>query len=564
GLQPGSADAARTLAEWHARTARSGGDGGLPVERGDAAEAACDPARAAVAARLQAWWSDLAADRAADPLVQAPPPHPDAVAVLAGALRAIADALGQGAAMPCLDPEAEAALRAPVVPGRGALSGAEFALGLMSGLIGAAPDCGAGWHAQPARALAAALARQRAPWLARFASPPPDGIAPGASAPDVALIGFTRGTSGLGENLGMTAAALAYAGISTAMLGVELGLARVDPPGGDGGGDGGTGGGAVRLCRPVRLVHVNADQVPQVLLQPAIREAGGALAIGFLLWEFAVLPEAHRLALDMLDEAWCPTDFVAEAYRAAGRLPVHRIGKAVTLGPVEPADRAALGLPQTPFLFLLTFDFHSSVERKNPLAAVRAFLRAFPPARRDVGLVIKTTAVVAGHWGDPNGQWQAICDLARHDARITVLAGTMPRPRYLALMRAADCLVSPHRAEGFGYAPAQAMLLGRPAIVTDWSGTRDFCTPATSFPVPAELVAVRPGETILPLEGASWAAIDEAALAATMRAVAEDPAAARARAEAGRALMRRDYSVAAQAGRYLARLRALGVLAEAA
>ena len=43
-----------------------------------------------------------------------------------------------------------------------------------------------------------------------------------------------------------------------------------------------------------------------------------------------------------------------------------------------PADRATLGLPEG-FLFLFSFDYESVFERKNPLAIVEAFTRAFEP-----------------------------------------------------------------------------------------------------------------------------------------------------------------------------------------
>lgn len=524
---------------------------GLPHLLGGAGAPAAAGAR--LSGRVEAWWSRLSrhGDLAA-PLAAAPAPDPAEVEALAAALGPIADAIASGDGLPAMEAQSDGILASPVAAGAGALSGLEFALGLMSGAIDAAPDCGAGRHAAAARELVAGLAARR-PGLARFAT-----AAPARPAPEITLIGFTEGGSGLAENMRMTCAALGFAGLRPVVRSLEQGLARAEGPRTHGG-----EAAPPALLRPARLVHVNADLVPQVLLEPRIAAGRDALNIGFLLWEFGALPEAHRLALDMLDEAWCPTEFVADAYRAAGRLPVHRIGKAVTLGAVEPVGRAALGLPEGPFLFLVTFDFHSSVERKNPLAAVRAFRRAFPPARRDVCLVIKTTDPARGHWGDPNRQWQAILDIARHDARIVILAGVMPRSRYFALMRAADCLVSPHRAEGFGYGPAQAMLLGRPSIVTDWSGTRDFCTEATSFPVPARLIPVRRDETILPVDGAVWAAIDEDALAATMREVAGDPATAGLRAAAGGDLMRQDYSLAAQAARCLGRLRALGIVAEA-
>ena len=44
---------------------------------------------------------------------------------------------------------------------------------------------------------------------------------------------------------------------------------------------------------------------------------------------------------------------------------------------------------------------------------------------------------------------------------------------------AIDCLVSPHRSEGFGLAIAEAMLAEKPVIVTGFSGDKDFTAAET-------------------------------------------------------------------------------------
>lgn len=547
-LRPGTQRAARRLAAWYEGAMRRVAGRGLPHFLGTASEP--DSAVSVHAQRLEAWWRDLSLTGGlGSPLVAAGSPDQGEVERLANALSRIGAALAAGAPMPRLAQEDEAILAAPVANGAGAVSGMELALALMAGGHDADAASGFGWRSDIGRRLLGRVASPRN-GLGRFATDPAS-----TDRPELTLIGLTSGGSGLAENLGMTRRVLRAAGIESVTRSIDAGLARVDDSGGS---RARPDGPAVR--RSARLIHVNADLVPQVLLEPAMACDRLALNIGFLLWEFGVLPEAHRLALDMLDEVWCPTAFVADTYCAAGRVPVHRIGKAVTLGPVEQVGRAGLGIPEDVFLFFVSFDFHSSVERKNPLAAVRAFRRAFPPARRDVALVIKTTEVARGHWGDPRGQWKAILDLARHDARIVVLTGRMPLERYLALIFSTDCLVSPHRAEGFGYGPAQAMLLERPVIVTDYSGTRDFCTDETSFPVRADLVPVRPGESMFPMEGAVWAAVDEIALAETMRRVLQDRSEAGRRARAGRALIETEYSVAAHAARCLDRLTALGVI----
>ena len=107
-----------------------------------------------------------------------------------------------------------------------------------------------------------------------------------------------------------------------------------------------------------------------------------------------------------------------------------------------------------------------------------------------------------------------------------------------------------------GRGPAEAMLLGKPVIVTDYSGTRDFTTSETALLVGYELVPVGAEE----YPGASaqvWAEPDIDQAAAAMRRVAGDAALACRLGRAGRERIRRCYDPAAVGARYLDRLRAI-------
>ena len=80
----------------------------------------------------------------------------------------------------------------------------------------------------------------------------------------------------------------------------------------------------------------------------------------------------------------------------------------------------------------------------------------------------------------------------------------MSRPEVNGLIAATNAFVSLHRSEGFGFGLAEAMLLGKPAIGTDYSGNTDFLNRATGYPVPYELVPVGSGE-YPDHEGQVWA-----------------------------------------------------------
>jgi glycosyltransferase involved in cell wall biosynthesis len=91
-----------------------------------------------------------------------------------------------------------------------------------------------------------------------------------------------------------------------------------------------------------------------------------------------------------------------------------------------------------------------------------------------------------------------------------------------ALVRDADCVVSLHRSEGFGYLMSDAMAYGTPVIATDYSGSADFCVPETSWPVSYRLVGAPKFATRWHCAGAQWADADVQGAAAQMRHVFEN------------------------------------------
>jgi glycosyltransferase involved in cell wall biosynthesis len=139
------------------------------------------------------------------------------------------------------------------------------------------------------------------------------------------------------------------------------------------------------------------------------------------------------------------------------------------------------------------------------------------------------------------------------------MEGTVARAEMNGLLAAADVFVSLHRSEGFGFGLAEAMLLGKPVIGTDYSGNTDFLNGETGYLVPYQLVPVGAGE-YPDHQGQVWAEPDIATAAARMALIVDDPAAARARALAGQAFIKTHHSLAAVGEQMRGRLAALGLL----
>lgn len=209
-------------------------------------------------------------------------------------------------------------------------------------------------------------------------------------------------------------------------------------------------------------------------------------------------------------------------------------------------DRAAFGLPAEALVVLVSFNLASSFVRKNPLAAIAAFRSAFG-ARADRVLVLKV-----GHPGHFPEDFVTLRHAIAGASNIRLEAREMPQGEVHALTACADIVLSLHRSEGFGLVPAEAMLLGRPVVATGWSGNMDFMDADSAALVPFTLVPARDPRGVLEAPGAVWAEPDIAAAAASLRHLADNPAARRALGARGQALARAalgaDSLAAAMAG----------------
>lgn len=359
----------------------------------------------------------------------------------------------------------------------------------------------------------------------------------------IALTGHWGAPSGRGEDLRGSASALDAVGYADYVV-VDLasGFARgpgdvVLPAG-------------TRIEADFNIVHTNADSTAED--SATLRRLGvrAQKSIGFWAWELEWLPDYWRYAHSFYDEIWASTRFTEAAFDRDAVRPVKRVPMAV----LEPKitlemSRADLGLPEDATLFVFVFDFRSYAARKNPEAVIRAFLKAFSDRDETVHLLIKTSGASA--MPSDASRLRSIAT----DRRIELRDAVLDRSQILNLIHAADAFVSLHRAEGFGRGPAEAMLLGVPAIVTDYSGTTDYATPDSALLVDYELTAV--GETEYPgVMGQRWAEADVTMAARHMRWVHEHRAEARALGLRGRNQIRRLYNTQT-VGKAL--LRALGL-----
>jgi glycosyltransferase involved in cell wall biosynthesis len=242
---------------------------------------------------------------------------------------------------------------------------------------------------------------------------------------------------------------------------------------------------------------------------------------------------------------------------SGGRLldPSHRLNLAITASSCWGVSSYEKGR----FYFLFSFDFYSSHHRKNPLGVLEAFQLAFPNLNENVGLIIKSTGLETYQMG-PEPQQTEISEQFRasvdKDPRIKIIHGTMSRHRMLGLIRACDCYVSLHRAEGFGLGMAEAMSFGKVVIGTDYSGSTDFLSAETGFPVAYNLRPVGPSEYFWP-EDQVWADPNMDSAVTMFRLAFSDVDARTRRAAAGKMFVNRKYSKAAVGAAVEGRIQAI-------
>ena len=345
---------------------------------------------------------------------------------------------------------------------------------------------------------------------------PKAGSAPSASGSigeqyGVNLIAYIRASMGVGEAARGNASALQASGLPFGVINYERGNpSRMDN---------------LRWQHkemaspkyPVNLIHINADHLPVVMKDLGRAWFRERYNIGFWAWEMPEFPDQWSGSFDLLDEIWVPSTYVNEAVAAKSPVPVITIPHVIDMD-MESAQRYPrehFGIDTQAFVFVSMFDTHSVAQRKNPFGSILAFQQAFAADDRAVQLVIKVNNADAASTAvlrDCIGNYQNILVLDQH----------FDRSQIDSLINCIDCYVSLHHAEGFGLGPAEAMALGKVALLTDWSGNTEYMTRDNCVPIRYTLKTL--GKDYGPYEAHQhWAVADIGHAAQEMRDLAGNP-----------------------------------------
>ncbi len=279
------------------------------------------------------------------------------------------------------------------------------------------------------------------------------------------VVGYARGELGVGEDIRMVSLALDSINIHHTIIDVSdfLTSARKNDSF------------IVRNSSAMPVHHITIYCMPIFDLARVYLEFGDKFfknqyKIGYFPWELPEFPDGWHNIYDLIDEIWAPSAFTAQAFVDCTKKPVYVMPPAVSLPPISlHSTKEFTRRDEEIFVFIYPFDPNSHLSRKNPLALVRAFRKAFNKKNNAVALLLRINGDPRGHPG-----WKELEDAASADSRIHIWSETLDRPDALGILASCDCLVSPHRAEGFGRNIAEAILLGLPVLATGFSGNVDF------------------------------------------------------------------------------------------
>lgn len=309
----------------------------------------------------------------------------------------------------------------------------------------------------------------------------------------------------------------------------------------------------------VNVIHLNSESLPLIYAYgPDV--LSGAYNIGYFYWELNSPALVHYLGMGLLDEIWVSADYGVDIYKPEAGKPVVNVGMChEETGLIDRAAARArlnerLDLSSDEFVIFVAFDSFSFAQRKNPMAVLAAFSRAFPDVPQ-ARLVIKTQN--KDYVTDPvqHRMWHRIEGMIAADPRIRLMNETLSYEELVSMKAASDCYVSLHRSEGWGFGMIEAMNLKVPVVCTGYSGNMEFCSDETCWLVESTEVQLDREDYIFVRRGQKWAEPDIDHAARQLRAVYDDPAARKAKVEAAFANVRQNFSPEAIAKRYGSRLR---------
>jgi hypothetical protein len=299
-----------------------------------------------------------------------------------------------------------------------------------------------------------------------------------------ALIGYPHGAFGLGEDIRLVYEAMLLLDIDVRMYKAEREVIAACEE-----------FGSFESVKNIEAVDVKIFCMPAFDTLAVLFDTGeevfkNSYNIGLWQWELEEFPYEAKLAFDLVDEIWAISNHAAKAFRKLTNKPVYVIPLPFSLpeSNLQIMKREMLNIKRNDTVFYFAFDGASFIARKNPLAVIEAFQHAFDDNNENVKLIIKTMNT------QKSDLWNECIYRSKADSRIILFDKKLKRDEVYSLMHISDCVVSLHRAEGFGRIIAEALLMDKDVIVSNYSGCLDYLPSDYEYLVDGKLVDVIDGD----------------------------------------------------------------------
>lgn len=209
---------------------------------------------------------------------------------------------------------------------------------------------------------------------------------------------------------------------------------------------------------------------------PSLRDK---YVIGYCVWEADRLPESYRRSLSHIQEVWTPSRYCVNVFRQFHNRVVHIPHLIERQMSCSDADRGfvrgAVGFREECIYYLSVTRVVD--KRKNVRTLVNAFLETCA-AMKHSRLILKARP------RDPG-------DFVEHP-QIIYLRAALTERQLNALYEMSHVYVSAHHSEAWGFTLSDAILFGKPAIATGYSGNLEFMSQDNSLLVEYKEEEIRP------------------------------------------------------------------------
>ncbi|TCS02304.1 glycosyltransferase involved in cell wall biosynthesis [Rhizobium sp. BK418] len=278
-----------------------------------------------------------------------------------------------------------------------------------------------------------------------------------------------------------------------------------------------------------RIWHLNPPMLPRAILKMGLGNFARAFNIGYWAWELEVVPAEWRNAMHYMNAILVPSEFTRRAIAPLTSAPVIVVPHPVSERPAAEGIRQKFGIAEEAFLVSFIFSGGSSINRKNPQAAIEAF-RQFSAECPDAFLLMKASGSPAR-----DEALRRLMQSVEGDRNIRVITDNLASSEINGIIKESNVYLSLHRSEGFGLTVAEAIMHRTPVVSTAWSGTADFCDPDNTWLVePLLIPVVDDHPEFADLKDAVWADPSPVAAAALLKGIYSDREAAKRKAEGAR------------------------------